>query len=296
MATYDTRVLDGHRVRITHPSKEMYPLTGTTKSDVVDYLEAIAEHLLRHAADRAATRKRWVDGVGTVEHPGESFFHKNLDDGAPSWIPARTIKHEDHSNRYPLLNSVAVLAWYAQHGTLEFHVPQWRFGRHGKHLPPDRVVFDLDPGPEIELAQCVEVAFLLKEALTQRGLETVPVTSGSKGIHLYGALDGSLTADEATQLAHDVARELEGAHDELITATMTKSQRHGRVFLDWSQNRATKSTIAPYSLRGKVRPWVACPRTWEELGASGIEQVEYQEVLDLVRRRGDQLAPLAARH
>lgn len=296
MATSDTRVLDGHRVRITHPDKVMYPSTGTTKSDIVDYLEAIAEHLLRHATNRAATRKRWVDGVGTAENPGEGFFHKNLDDGAPSWIPARTLKHEDHSNRYPLLNSVAVLAWYAQHGTLEFHVPQWRFGSHAKHLPPDRMVFDLDPGPDVELAQCAEVAFLLREALTQRHLATVPVTSGSKGIHLYGALDGSLTADDATTLARDVANELENSHGEIITATMAKSQRQGKVFLDWSQNRATKSTIAPYSLRGRVRPWVACPRTWDELGASGLAQAEYQEVLDLVSRRGDPLAPLAAPH
>lgn len=294
MAHSDTRVIDGHRVRITHPDKVMYPSTGLTKSDIVGYLEAVAEHLLRHAADRAATRKRWIDGMGTAEDPGDGFFHKNLDDDAPSWIPARTIKHEDHSNRYPLLNSVAVLAWYAQHGTLEFHVPQWRFGRHGKHLPPDRVVFDLDPGPGVDLARCAEVAFLVREALTPRNLEAVPVTSGSKGIHLYGALDGSLTADEATHMAHDIASELESSHPRLITATMAKSQRQGKVFLDWSQNRATKSTIAPYSLRGRLRPWVACPRTWEELGTSDLSQIEYQEALDLVQQRGDPLAPLVA--
>ncbi len=161
MTATQTRRIDGHRVTITHPDKVMYPSTGTTKSEVVDYLEAIGPHLLRHAADRAATRKRWIEGVGTDQDPGQGFFHKNLDDGAPSWIPARTLNHEDHSNRYPLLNSVAVLAWYAQHGALEFHVPQWRFGDHARHLNPDRVVFDLDPGPGVDLAQCAQVAFLV---------------------------------------------------------------------------------------------------------------------------------------
>ncbi len=75
---------------------------------------------------------------------------------------------------------------------------------------------------------------------------------------------------------------------------MAKSERHGKVFLDWSQNRASKSTVAPYSLRGRVRPWVACPRTWEELGASDLAQVEYREALDSGDRRGDPLAALAA--
>ncbi len=294
MTSTDIRRLDGHRVTITHPDKEMYPSTGMTKSDVADYLEKISPHLLLHAADRAATRKRWVDGVGTPESPEEGFFHKNLDDGAPSWIAARTLKHADHANRYPLLDSVAVLAWYAQHGTLEFHVPQWRFGPHSKHLPPDRVVLDLDPGEGVSLTQCAEVAFLLRDALAQRDIDAVPVTSGSKGIHLYGALDGSLAADEATEMVHELARDIEDAHPELTTTTMAKSERGGKVFLDWSQNRASKSTIAPYSLRGRMRPWVACPRTWDELGASDLAQLEHDEVLALVGRRGDALAPLAA--
>jgi bifunctional non-homologous end joining protein LigD len=294
MTVNDTRMIDGHRVTITHPDKVMYPSTGMTKSDVVDYLEAIAPHLLRHAAGRAATRKRWVDGVGTAEVPGEGFFHKNLDDGAPSWVRARTLKHADHSNRYPLLDSVAVLAWYAQHGTLEFHVPQWRFGVHGKQLPPDRVVIDLDPGPGVTLGTCAEVATLVRAALARHHIESVPVTSGSKGIHVYGALDGSLSADAATEMVRDLAHGIEEEHPHEVTARMSKAERSGWVFLDWSQNRAAKSTVAPYSLRGRLRPWVACPRSWEELGSPGLSQVEYDEALALVERRGDPLAAITA--
>ena len=292
MTAANVRVLDGHRVTITHPDKVMYPSTGMTKLDVVTYLEAIAPHLLRHASARAATRKRWVNGVGTEDHREDGFFHKNLDDGAPSWIHARTLKHADHSNRYPLLDSAAVLAWYAQHGTLEFHVPQWRFGAHGKHLNPDRVVLDLDPGPGVELAACAEVAVAVRAALAQRRIESVPVTSGSKGIHVYGSLDGSLTSDAATELVRELAYEIEGTHSDMVTATMSKSERAGKVFLDWSQNRASKSTVAPYSLRGRLRPWVACPRTWDELEASDLAQVEHHEASELVARRGDPLARL----
>ena len=245
MTVNDTRVLDGHRVTITHPDKVMYPSTGMTKSDVVDYMEAIAPHLLRHASSRAATRKRWINGVGTADSPGEGFFHRNLDDDTPSWIRTRTLRHADHSNRYPLLDSVAVLAWYAQHGTVEFHVPQWRFGGRGKHLPPDRIVLDLDPGQGVSLVQCAEVAFSVRDTLAQRHIESVPVTTGSKGIHVYGRLDGSLSSDAATELALDVARGIENAQSRLVTTAMSKSERDGKVFLDWSQNRASKTTVAP---------------------------------------------------
>lgn len=284
--------IDGHRIRLTHPDKVMYPATGTTKADVVDYLTAVAPHLIRHAADRAVTRKRWMSGVGTAKEPGDSFFHKNLDDDAPKWMKARSIRHSDHTNRYPLITTPATLAWFAQRGTLEFHVPQWRFGARGKHLPPDRVVLDLDPDDSIDLQAVAEVAFVVRDALAERGVDSVPVTSGSKGIHLYGALDGSRSSDEVTEWVHDMAEELSQAHPTLMTATMSSDAREGKVLIDWSQNRAAKSTVAPYSLRGRVRPWVAMPRTWDELGSQRLTQVEYSEALEMLDKRPDPLAGL----
>src|SRR5690554_5473554 len=195
MAAPTTRTIDGHRIRLTSLDKVMYPSTGLTKAGVIDYMTQVAPHLLLHANGRAATRKRWMDGVGTAAAPGDSFFHKNLDEDAPSWMTARSLRHRDHTNRYPILDSLATLVWFVQRGALEFHVPQWRYGTRGKHLPPDRVVIDLDPDDGIGLEAVAEVAFAVREALGEHGVESVPVTSGSSGIHVYGALDGTASSD-----------------------------------------------------------------------------------------------------
>ncbi len=292
MAAPTTRTIDGHRIRLTSLDKVMYPSTGLTKAGVIDYMTHVAPHFLRHAQGRAATRKRWVDGVGTAQAPGETFFHKNLDDDAPTWMTARSLRHKDHTNRYPVLDSAATVVWFVQRGALEFHVPQWRYGRHGKHLAPDRVVIDLDPDAGIELAAVAEAAFAIREALAEEGVETVPVTSGSKGIHIYGALDGTKSSDDVTDWVRDVAHTLAETHPRTVTATMSAASREGKVLIDWSQNRASKSTVAPYSLRGRVRPWVACPRTWDELSESGLAQVEHEEVIELLADRGDPLASI----
>src|SRR5690606_33429054 len=141
------RIIDGHPIRVTSPDRVVYPSTGMTKSEVIDYYVAMAPALIPLARDRPVTRKRWLQGVGTKGKPGESFFHKDIDDDAPDWIRTHTQKHRDHTNTYPLIDSPAVLAWYVQRGTLEFHVPQWKFGPRGARLKPDRLVIDLDPGP-----------------------------------------------------------------------------------------------------------------------------------------------------
>jgi bifunctional non-homologous end joining protein LigD len=153
-------------------------------------------------------------------------------------------------------------------------------------------VIDLDPGEPAGLPQCCEVALLVREKLAGRGLESWPVTSGSKGLHMYAALPGRLNPDETTALAREIAEELQAAHPKLITATMTKAKRRGKVFLDWSQNAGSKTTISPYSLRGRDAPYVATPVTWDEVeeGAQdplGLEQFRFEEVLERVDDHGD---------
>ena len=288
--------VDGHRIRLTNLDKVLYPETGTTKRDVLDYYARIADVLIPHAANRPATRKRWVHGVGTPDEPGQMFFQKNLDDSTPSWVKRRAIEHKDHTNEYPLVNDLATLTWLAQIAALEIHVPQWQFGRTGTRKNPDRLVLDLDPGPGAGLAECAEVARFAREILTGMGLDPMPVTSGSKGIHLYAALDGKQTSDQVAEVAHELARALEADHPDLVVSDMKKSLRDGKVLVDWSQNNGNKTTIVPYSLRGRMRPTVAAPRTWRELASASLAQLDYTEVLARVARRGDPLAGLTAGH
>jgi bifunctional non-homologous end joining protein LigD len=206
------------------------------------------------------------------------------------------LQHKDHVNEYPLANDRATLAWLGQIGALEIHVPQWQFGRTGVQKNPDRLVLDLDPGEGAGLAECVEVAKLARSILTDMGLDPMPVTSGSKGIHLYAALDGKQNSDQVSAFAHELARALEADNPGLIVSDMKKSLRGGKVLVDWSQNNGAKTTVAPYSLRGKLHPMVAAPRTWRELASADLKQLTYTEVLARVKRRGDPLAGLTRGH
>ncbi|WP_427008390.1 ATP-dependent DNA ligase [Pseudarthrobacter sp. H2] len=276
----------------------MYPETGTTKGDVLAYYAAVAPVLIPAAANRPATRKRWVHGVGTAEAPGEMFFQKNLDESTPGWVPRASIAHKERTNQYPLVNDAATLAWLAQIGALEIHVPQWRVDSHGNATPPDRLVLDLDPGEGAGLAECAEVARLARAILQDVGLDPVPVTSGSKGIHLYAALDGTQSSEQISDFAHELARALEADHPELAVSDMKKTLRTGKVLVDWSQNNAAKTTIVPYSLRGRLKPMVAAPRTWRELSSASLHQLDYREVMKRVKARKDPFAVISggARH
>lgn len=280
----------GRELTLTNLDKIIYPETGTTKADVLAYYAAVAHVLVPAAANRPATRKRWVNGVGTAAKPGEVFFQKELEDSAPGWLPRAAITHKDRTIHYPLVNDAATLTWFGQINSLEVHVPQWRVDSHGNQLNPDRLVLDLDPGEGAGLQECREVALLARAILQDVGLDPVPVTSGSKGIHLYAALDGSQTSEQISAFARELARALEADHPGLAVSDMKKSLRKGKVLVDWSQNNAAKTTVVPYSLRGRPTPLVAAPRTWREIDSPNLKHLDYQEVLRRVRDGKDPFA------
>jgi bifunctional non-homologous end joining protein LigD len=285
------------RVKLTNAEKVLYPATGTTKREVFDYYTGIAEVMLPHIAGRPATRKRWPNGVGQA-----SFFEKQLASSAPDWLPRASVTHRSGTTTYPIIDTPTALSWIAQQAALEVHVPQWRFvaewtrskAEELKPGPATRLVFDLDPGEGVTMVQLAEVARAVRDLIADIGLTTFPLTSGSKGLHLYTPLDEPVSSRGATVLAKRVAQQLEKAMPKLVTSTMTKSLRTGKVFLDWSQNNGSKTTIAPYSLRGREHPTVAAPRGWEELDDPALGQLRYDEVLARVARDGDLLAELYA--
>jgi bifunctional non-homologous end joining protein LigD len=290
--------VEGRTLRISNLDKVMYPATGTTKGEVLQYYARIAPTLLPHLADRAVTRIRWPHGTG-----GSSFFEKNAPSGTPSWVrtvsvPTTGSRGESrHGDRlvFPVVDDLATLTWLANLAALELHVHQWRVGRNGRPRNADRIVIDLDPGDPAGLHECCQVALLVRERLAERGLVARPVTSGSKGLHLYATLPRRLPPAESTELAKQVAEELSAAHPRAVTATMTKARRGGKVFLDWSQNAGSKTTITPYSLRGRERPYVAAPVSWAEVEAGaedplGLEQLRFEEVVERVEERGDLFA------
>ena len=289
-ASRKTVVLVGdRRLALTNTDKVLYPETGTTKGRVIEYYERVAPWMIPHVKDRPVTRKRWANGVD-----GKVFFEKNLPDSAPDWVRHHTIHHSEHDNEYPIVDDLPTLVWMAQQAALELHVPQWRFGPRGAQQHPDRLVLDLDPGDGVGLPECVEVAVAAREILHGMGLDPYPVTSGSKGIHLYAALDGKATTAQVSDVAHELAKALETDLPDLVLSSMSRAERTGKVFVDWSQNNGNKTTIAPYSLRGRERPTVAAPRTWKELEERGLAQLTLDEVLERLEVRGDFLHPVAS--
>ena len=276
--------VEGRTLVIKNLAKVLYPRTGTTKGEVLDYYARIAPTMLVHLRDRAVTRIRWPHGVQDM-----SFFEKNAPAGTPSWV--RTVRVPTTGSR-SVVDDLATLTWLANLAAIELHVHQWRVGRNGRPRNADRIVVDLDPGEPAGLHECCQVALLVRDKLEERDLVGRPVLSGSKGLHLYATLPGRLPPEESTALAKEIAEELQAEHPRLVTATMTKARRRDKVFLDWSQNAGSKTTIAPYSLRGRERPYVAAPVSWDEVaeGAEdplGLEQMTFGEVLDRVERLGD---------
>ncbi|SFS07771.1 bifunctional non-homologous end joining protein LigD [Microbacterium sp. cf046] len=282
----------GRRLRITNLDKVLYPETGTTKGEVIDYYTRIGPTMIPHVTGRPVTRKRWPNGVGTSEDPEQSFFAKDLERGAPDWVRRLPIPHSGGPKDYPLINDVPTLVYLAQVASLELHVPQWRFTPDGGRGDADRLVLDLDPGPGAGLAECAEVARWAREILGHMGLDPFPVTSGSKGVQLYSALPPGQSSEAASAIAHELARAIEADHPDMVVSSMKKAIRGGRVLIDWSQNNGAKTTIAPYSLRGRAHPNVAAPRTWDELDDPALAQLSFEEVLERVETIGDPLAEL----
>lgn len=287
--------VEGRTLRLTNLEKVLYPSTGTTKGEVLDYYARVAPVLLPHLAGRPVTRIRWPHGVGDM-----SFFEKNAPAGTPSWVRTAEVpttgsrgpsRHGD-TLRFPIIDQLATLVWAVNLAALELHVHQWTVDDGGDPVGADRIVIDLDPGEGAGLHECCGVALLVRDALAERGYDALPVTSGSKGLHLYAPLEEPLPSEEASAIAKEIAEELQAAHGSLVTATMTKARRRGKVFLDWSQNAGSKTTVAPYSLRGTPRPQVATPVTWDEVaeGAEdplGLDQFSMAQALERVEEYGD---------
>jgi len=281
--------VDGRRLVLTNLSKVLFPEVGFTKGEVIDYYSRIAPVLLPHLADRPLTVKRYPNGVDAPH-----FFEKNASRGTPDWVrtvtlpvPGSTMKRETID--YLVVEELATLVWLGNLAALELHVPQWRVpaaGSKARKPTTDLLVFDLDPGAPAGIAECCEVALLVRDLVAADGLTLTAKTSGSKGMQVSAPV--SVDDPEHTSgYAHWVAKELEAAHPKLVVSRMTKALRPGKIFVDWSQNNPAKTTVAPYSIRARNEPTVSTPLTWAEVAAGGLLRFTATQVLARVAEHGD---------
>jgi bifunctional non-homologous end joining protein LigD len=287
--------VDGRTLTLTNLGKVLYPDSGFTKAEVLDYYQRVAPALLPHIAGRPLTLKRYPEGVD-----GQAFFHKHVTAHRPDWIRTATVSSESSRARsaqhratvtYLVVDDLPALIWAANLAGLELHVPQWRMPQVRE---PDLLVFDLDPGAPANVAECCLVACELRPLLEADGLAPLAKTSGGKGLQLYAAVSG-ITSEQASDQARGYAERLERSHPGLAVSRMTRKLRAGKVLIDWSQNNGSKTTVAPYSLRARQFPTVSTPVTWSEVEACRQPQDLFFTAEDTLRRvatHGDLFAPL----
>jgi bifunctional non-homologous end joining protein LigD len=270
------------RLSLSNLDKVMYPAAGFTKGQVIDYYTRVAPALLPHLRDRPLTMKRYPDGVD-----GEFFYEKRIPSHAPEWVRSEQIGKIE----YVVCDDLPTLVWLANLADLELHPSLSLVDDIDR---PAVMAFDLDPGPPAGIPECCEVAFLLRDALSQIGLESFAKTSGSKGIQVYVPLNvDGVDYDHGTKaLSHALARHLEAQHPKLIVSQQRKDLRKGKVLIDWSQNDENKTTVCVYSLRARDRPTVSTPLRWEELDDPDALVFEAADVLERVEQHGDLYAPV----
>jgi bifunctional non-homologous end joining protein LigD len=285
--------VDGRTLVLSNLDKVLYPAAGFTKAQVIDYYQRVAPVLLPHIAGRPVTIKRYPDGVD-----GKFFFQKNAP-AHPDWVPTARIASPGSTKAretlvYILGGDLPTLIWAANLAALELHTPMWRYPDIGR---PDQLVFDLDPGPPATMVECCQVALLLRPLLAEQGLRPVAKTSGGKGLQLYAAVS-DVTSEQTSALAKELAERLEREQPKLVVSKMTKALRPRKVLIDWSQNNAAKTTVAPYSLRAREQPTVSTPVSWEEVEAckrpSDLTFTAH-DVLDRVASAGDLFADVLPR-
>jgi bifunctional non-homologous end joining protein LigD len=284
--------IEGKRLRVSNLDKVLYPKAGFTKADVIDYYIRIAPVLLPHLKNRALTLKRYPNGV-----EGPFFYEKRCPTHRPPWVKTAAVWSEGNNANihFCLANDLPTLVWAANLADLELHT----YLALGKTpLKPTMVVFDLDPGPPATIVECCQVALWFREIFTKWKLECYAKTSGSKGMQLYIPLNTPTTFDKTKPFAHALAERLEREHPKLVVSRMAKDLRKGKVFVDWSQNDNSKTTVCVYSLRAKERPTVSTPVTWDEvqtcLASKNPTQLvfETEATLKRVEKDGDLFAPV----
>lgn len=284
--------IEGKHLSLTNLDKVLYPATGFTKGQVIDYYARIAPVLLPHLKEHPLTLKRYPGGVDQ-----EYFFEKNATKHRPDWVKTVPVWSEGNQRdvNYILANDLPTLVWTANLAAIELH-PSLSLAKD--IMCPRSIVFDLDPGAPANIVQCCQVGIWLRDIFEHFGLQSFPKTSGSKGLQVYVPLNSPTSYDVTKPFAHALARLLENEHRDFVVSDMKKELRVGKVFVDWSQNDEHKTTISVYSLRAREHPTVSTPVKWEEVEQALKKKdatllvFEAGQVLDRVQKMGDLFEPL----
>ncbi len=284
--------VDGRSIRLSNLDRVLYPETGFTKGDLIDYYAAVAPAILPHLGGRPLTMRRFPGGVD-----GKSFWEKRCPAHRPDWVKTESVWSESNDDHveYCVAGDVATLVWAANLADIEMHTS---LATAREREIPRAVVFDLDPGEPADIMDCAELALTIRGMLAGAGLETFVKTSGSKGMQLYLPLNSGAGYEQTKTFAHRVARMLEKQMPDQVVSRMKKTLRKGKIFVDWSQNVRHKTTVCAYSMRARPVPSVSTPVTWDEVEAAVDANDRMQltfgpdDVLARIDSKGDLFADL----
>lgn len=295
MAASQVVEVDGRELKLTNLDKVLYPASGFTKGEMVDYYARVAEAMVPHLKGRAVTLRRFPEGVDDLD---SAFFEKRCPKHRPKWVKTTTVVAGPRSGKidFCVCDGRPTLIWMAQLAAIELH-PSLSIGRAPTR--PTVLAFDLDPGPPADIVDCCRVALRLREMFGHFGVESFPKTSGSKGMQVYVPLNQKKMSYDLTKpFAKAIAQLLEKQTPDKVVSKMKKVERADKVFVDWSQNHRSKTTIAVYSLRARGRPTASTPLMWSEVEAAadsgdGSPLVfEAGDVIERIEEHGDLFAPV----
>jgi len=287
--------VDGKELKLTNLDKVLYPEVGFTKGEMVDYYARVAEVMVPHLKGRAVTLRRFPEGVDDLD---SAFFEKRCPKHRPKWVKTARMQAGPNAGYidFCVCDGRPTLIWMAQLAAIELH-PSLSLGK--KHEQPTVLAFDLDPGPPADIVDCCRVALQLRQLLDHLELESFVKTSGSKGMQLYVPLNTKVTYEETRPFAQALAKLVAKQNpDEVLAKMGKKTDRSGKVLIDWYQNNERKTTIAVYSLRAREHPTVSTPVTWDEVEATAKSGdasklvFETDDVLKRIEKQGDLFAPV----
>jgi bifunctional non-homologous end joining protein LigD len=287
--------VEGKELKLSNLDKVLYPKTGFTKGEMVDYYAKVAPALVPHLSGRAVTLRRFPEGVEDLD---AAFYEKRCPKHRPKWVKTAKVEAGPRAGviEFCVCDSLPTLVWMAQLAAIELH-PSLSKSRAPKR--PTSLVFDLDPGPPADVVDCSRVALRLREILTQLDLECFVKTSGSKGMQLYVPLNTKISYEQTRPFGQALGQIVANQDPENILAKMgKKTDRSGKVLIDWYQNNERKTTISVYSLRARERPTCSTPITWDEVeqaaeSGDGSHLVfETSDVLERIEKHGDLFAPV----
>lgn len=287
--------VDGKELKLSNLDKVLYPKTGFTKGEMVDYYAKVAPALVPHLSGRAVTLRRFPEGVEDLD---AAFYEKRCPKHRPKWVKTAKVQAGPRAGviEFCVCDSLPTLIWMAQLAAIELH-PSLSRSRAPKR--PTSLVFDLDPGPPADVVDCSRVALRLRDVLAQLDLQCFAKTSGSKGMQLYVPLNTKTSYEETRPFGQALAQIVANQDPENILAKMgKKTDRSGKVFIDWYQNNERKTTISVYSLRARERPTCSTPIAWDEVeqaadsGKGDHLVFETTDVLERIEKHGDLFAPV----